>query len=209
MLDGLDEIDSASDPRRLDQIQTFVKRLRKDYQARVLVTSRPYVYNQKTGAGAQSWRLAGFGAASLVGLEDNTMRALAQALFAAADPTHGQTPAEQFIGELGHVPVGLKTNPLFLTMLAGLWWHRKDQARDGERLPRTEAELYRQSLDGPAPQWPPRRATSGRSRGHYGPHGLAPKRATFREPQVAVSHQPIRAARLLRGGREAISRAAG
>jgi formylglycine-generating enzyme required for sulfatase activity len=153
VLDGLDEIDAASDPRRLAQIQTFVRQLREIYRARVLVTSRPYAYNQKTDAGAQPWRLDGFGTANLDDLDDDSRSALAQALFEQAETGQGATHANQFMREVGRVPETLKSNPLFLTMLAGLWWRNRDNAAEGGRLPRTEAELYRQSLEHLLTRW--------------------------------------------------------
>ncbi len=155
ILDGLDEVDRASDRRRLDQIQAFVRGLRKTYRARVLVTSRPYAYNTRTQAGEQPWRLEGFGVANLIDLESDTMRALAEAAFrpASVDGDQAKTLAEQFMSEVARVPDSLRSNPLFLTMLAGLWWGHKDSRAEGERLPRTEADLYRQSLEHLLTRW--------------------------------------------------------
>ena len=38
-------------------------------------------------------------------------------------------------------------------MLAGLWWQHKDSRAEGERLPRTEADLYRQALEHLLTRW--------------------------------------------------------
>jgi len=158
ILDGLDEVDQATDPRRREQIQAFVRSLRERYQARVLVTSRPYAYNLKGEGESRPWRLDRFGAGHFVPLHEAHARRQAEVLFAQVDAQRGQALAQAFLAEVqGHasrVPAEFRTQPLFLTMLAGLWWQRRHTVGpDLPRLPQTEAELYRQSIEHLLTRW--------------------------------------------------------
>lgn len=151
LLDGLDEIPQADDPRRRDQIKSFVAALVKSYPAlRVVVTSRPYAYR------VGEWALTGFGHTLLQPLHLSRLQELAQALFAVATPDQGEQEATAFVQALRdhpHMEPGFHANPLFFTLLAALWLNAPDR-----RLPATQAELYRRAVDLLLGRWTRRRA---------------------------------------------------
>ena len=63
LLDGLDEVGQAADPRRRAQMQAFVADLAEEFPgAPIIITARPYAYRQG------EWALAGFGRTELAPL---------------------------------------------------------------------------------------------------------------------------------------------
>ena len=78
LLDGLDEVNQAADPRRRAQVQAFVGELAEQFRAApIIITARPYAYGQ------DDWRLPGFGATDLTPLDRPRQAELAGRLFAA------------------------------------------------------------------------------------------------------------------------------
>lgn len=182
LLDGLDEVPQADDPRRRAQVKALIEALVKDTpHLRLIVGSRPYAYQ------AGDWALAGFGHTTLRPLSMARLEALARALFAAANLTPPQPSPnwggshdlgdEESVpppnwGRLGggdsadaaatfvnalinhpHLDERLHANPLFFTLLAALWL-----ADTQRRLPATQAELYRAAVDLLLDRWTRRRA---------------------------------------------------
>ena len=146
LLDGLDEVNQAADPRRRAQVQAFVGELAEQFRAApIIITARPYAYGQ------DDWRLPGFGATDLTPLDRPRQADLAGRLFAAlADLDNRLTPrgAEEettaFAAALTQIPEDLAGNPLLLTLLMAIWL--KTDASD-RCLPNTRGELYRRGLD--------------------------------------------------------------
>ncbi|MFZ4664237.1 MAG: SUMF1/EgtB/PvdO family nonheme iron enzyme [Caldilineaceae bacterium] len=186
LLDGLDEVPQADDPRRREQVKALIAALVNDTpKLRIIVGSRPYAYQ------VGEWALAGFGQTTLQPLHREGLQALAAALFAAAlvtppqpspawggssglldetsvpPPIRGREPfgrgggdadhaAKTFVAALTdhpHLDERLYANPLFFTLLAALWL--TDTA---QRLPTTQAELYRRAVDLLLDRWARRRA---------------------------------------------------
>lgn len=146
ILDGLDEVERGGDPRRREQVKALLAALAGYEQCRIIVTSRPWAY--KRG----DWALDGFGRAELVGLEMGRLRELARALFAQIVGEQAETETQAFLAALEQdVPQDLRSNPLYFTMLAGLWLRTP---ADGERrLPQSRGALYRQSVDHLLERW--------------------------------------------------------
>ncbi len=136
LLDGLDEVADAADPRRRDQMKAFVLALEEYKASRIIVTSRPYPYR------AGEWALDGFGRAELRPLSSDRLAELAGALFATLKIENADAERQAFFDALASVPEDLRANPLFFTLLAALWL----RAPGRHRLPETRGELYRESL---------------------------------------------------------------
>ena len=146
LLDGLDEVNQAADPRRRAQVQTFVGELAGQFRAApIIITARPYAYGQ------DDWRLPGFGHTELTPLDRPRQVDLAGRLFAALadlDPRLTPNGAEQettaFAADLEQIPADLAGNPLLLTLLMAIWLKTEGCDRC---LPSTRGELYRRGLD--------------------------------------------------------------
>ncbi len=146
LLDGLDEVNQAADPRRRAQVQAFVGELAGQFHAApIFITARPYAYGQ------DDWRLPGFGATELTPLDRPRQASLAGRLFAALaelDPGLIPAGAEQetgaFAADLDQIPEDLAGNPLLLTLLMAIWLKTEGCDRC---LPNTRGELYRRGLD--------------------------------------------------------------
>ena len=145
LLDGLDEVNQAADPRRRAQVQAFVGELAGQFRAApIIITARPYAYGQ------DDWRLPAFGHTELTPLDRPRQADLAGRLFAAlADLDARLTPggAEQetaaFMAELAEIPADLAGNPLLLTLLMAIWLKTEACNRC---LPSTRGGLYRYGL---------------------------------------------------------------
>ena len=136
LLDGLDEVAQAADPRRRSQIKALVAGLIAEYpRLRIVVTSRPHAYR------LGEWALDGFGRTALKPLSLARLQELAEALFGkvAATPSTATEEAKAFVQALRdeRIEPGLHANPLFFTMLAALWLGTPAP----RRLPGTRAEL--------------------------------------------------------------------
>ncbi len=148
LLDGLDEVSDAADPRRRKQIQTLIKKL-DQYNVRIIITSRSHAYRKG------EWTIEGFGRAELRPLGHDRLRQLAQALFAQLGR---ENELKEFDAALENVPENLKTNPLFFTLLAAIWL----RSSPPHSLPHTENELYARSVDLMLTRWV-RRSAAGES----------------------------------------------
>ena len=138
LLDGLDEVSQASDPRRRAQIQAFVAELVKEFgDAPIIVTARPYAYRQG------EWALEGFGRAELAPLDASRQADMAQRLFGHLPSQRAEHPVKAFVSALDAIPDDLRSNPLLLTLLAALWVRKPVHERC---LPSTRGELYRRAL---------------------------------------------------------------
>ena len=85
VLDGLDEVPQADDPRRREQVKALIAALVQDTpNLRIIVGGRPYAYQ------VGEWALAGFGHTALRPLSMARLAALAKALFTAAKLTPPQ-----------------------------------------------------------------------------------------------------------------------
>ncbi|MCB0047896.1 MAG: SUMF1/EgtB/PvdO family nonheme iron enzyme, partial [Caldilineaceae bacterium] len=156
LLDGLDEVGEATDPRRRDQIKTLIYTLGETYpKLRIIVTSRPNAYR------GGEWTLDGFGRTRLDALSLNRLQELANALFGRMLGEAGGQEAKTFVEAVRHDQnlrwePGLYANPLFFTMLASLWLSSPVGAR---MLPSSKAELYRRSVDLMLGRWIRHRAS--------------------------------------------------
>ncbi|MEZ4863973.1 MAG: SUMF1/EgtB/PvdO family nonheme iron enzyme [Caldilineaceae bacterium] len=162
LLDGLDEIPQADDPRRRAQVKAFVNSLVQSHaDLRIIVGSRPHAYH------AGEWALAGFGHTTLRPLSLARLEELARALFAVVGPTSDRHLADaghfaakqaattfvQALRDHPHLDERFHANPLFFTLLAALWLGNPQR-----RLPETQAELYRAAVDLLLDRWTRRRA---------------------------------------------------
>lgn len=187
LLDGLDEVPQADDPRRRDQVKALIAALVQDTpNLRIIVGSRPYAYH------AGEWALAGFGHTTLQPLRMARLQELAKALFTAATftppaPQSGtRSPARGGSHDLGNeesIPPPIRgrlgggdPDHLAETFVQALEAHPHLDERlhanplfftllaalwlaDTERrLPTTQAELYRAAVDLLLDRWTRRRA---------------------------------------------------
>ncbi|MEZ4731964.1 MAG: SUMF1/EgtB/PvdO family nonheme iron enzyme [Caldilineaceae bacterium] len=187
LLDGLDEVPQADDPRRRDQVKALIAALVQDTpELRIIVGSRPYAYH------AGEWVLAGFGHTTLLPLRMARLQELAKALFTAADitppaPQSGtRSPARggsHDAADVTSVPPPIRgrlgggdPDHLAETFVQALEAHPHLDERlhanplfftllaalwlaDTERrLPATQAELYRAAVDLLLERWTRRRA---------------------------------------------------
>jgi formylglycine-generating enzyme required for sulfatase activity len=146
LLDGLDEVNQAADPRRRAQVQAFVGELAEQFRAApIIITARPYAYGQ------DDWRLPGFGFTDLTPLDRSRQGALAGRVFAALAaldtrlaPRGAEQEAAAFAEALAQIPEDLASNPLLLTLLMAIWLKTDACNRC---LPDTRGALYRRGLD--------------------------------------------------------------
>ncbi len=136
MLDGLDEVPSASDTRRREQVKQLVTVVTQ-YENRVLVTSRRHAYR------SGDWTLDGFGRTELIDLQPAQIEALTRKVFSHVLQPDCVEDQRAFLAELEDVREDLRTNPLFFTLLAQIWL-RPPRAHS---LPATRGELYRRAVD--------------------------------------------------------------
>ncbi len=152
LLDGLDEVPQGADTRRQRQIKSLVASLVAAYPSlRIIITGRPHAYRRG------DWALDDFGRAELRPLSLNRLHELAVALFAKVEPVNAKQKADEFTDAVKRAGIkpSMRANPLFFTMLVGLWLDPDGEPRD---LPQTEAELYRQAVDLLLGLWTRRRA---------------------------------------------------
>ena len=154
LLDGLDEVPQGDSKARRKQMQGLIGALARRYpQLRIVVASRPHAYRRG------EWALAGFGVAELRPLSLGRLTELAQALFPAVLGDEGGSQANAFIQAVElqlkdkRIERSFYANPLFFTLLAGLWL----APEGGRKLPQTRPELYRRSVDLLLARWTRRR----------------------------------------------------
>jgi len=154
LFDGLDEVPQADRKGRRKQIKALIDALLRSYPAlRIIVAGRPHAYR------AGEWALDGFGLAELRSLDMQRLHELASALFPAALGDAGKDQADAFIAAIREqlktrrIEESFYANPLFFTLLAGLWLDPAARAQ----LPTTRAELYRRSVDLLLTRWTRRR----------------------------------------------------
>jgi len=151
LLDGLDEVPQGADKRRQRQIKSLVSSLVAAYpDLRIIITSRPHAYRRG------DWSLDGFGRAELRPLTLDRLHELGLALFSGVKPEQAKERADEFIDAVKRAGVkpSMHANPLYFTMLIGLWLGPDGKSHD---LPQTEAELYRQAVDLLLGRWTRRR----------------------------------------------------
>ncbi len=136
LLDGLDEVNNAAEPRRRWQIKRLAAALARSNN-RLIITSRPYAYRNR------EWSLDGFGRTELIDLQTAQLEELTSKLISILSPDDAVQAQRDFLAELGGVRADLRSNPLFFTLLAAIWL-RPPRRR---RLPATRGELYRRSVD--------------------------------------------------------------
>ena len=138
LLDGLDEVPQAADPRRRSQLRAFVAELVAEFgDAPIIVTARPYAYRQG------EWALEGFGRAELAPLPQPRQAELVGRVLGRLLGARAAREAEALVSALERIPEDLRSNPLLLTLLAALWVRRPKGEAD---LPSTRGELYRRAL---------------------------------------------------------------
>ena len=154
LLDGLDEVPDAGRKERREQIKAFIGAIVRRYpELRIVVAGRPHAYH------AGDWAIDSFGLATLHSLEMSRLHELAAALFPAALGEPGKEQADAFIAAIRdqlkarRIEESFYANPLFFTLLAGLWLDPAARAQ----LPATRAELYRRSVDLLLTRWTRRR----------------------------------------------------
>ncbi|MBE2236033.1 MAG: hypothetical protein IAE85_21255, partial [Anaerolinea sp.] len=154
LLDGLDEVPDAGRKERREQIKAFIGAIARRYpDLRIVVAGRPHAYH------AGDWAIDNFGLATLHALEMDRLHELAAALFPAALGEPGKAQADAFIAAIRdqlkarRIEQSFYANPLFFTLLAGLWLDPAARAQ----LPATRAELYRRSVDLLLTRWTRRR----------------------------------------------------
>jgi formylglycine-generating enzyme required for sulfatase activity len=154
LFDGLDEVPHADRTGRRQQIKALISALLRRYpNLRIIVAGRPHAYR------AGEWTLDGFGLAELRSLDMQRLHELASALFPAALGEAGKEQADAFIAAIREqlktrrIEESFYANPLFFTLLAGLWLDPAARAQ----LPTTRAELYRRSVDLLLTRWTRRR----------------------------------------------------
>ena len=136
LLDGLDEVNNAAEPRRRWQIKRLAAALARS-DNRLIITSRPYAYRNR------DWSLEGFGRTELIDLQTAQLEELTSKLISILSPDDAAQAQRDFLAELDGVRADLRSNPLFFTLLAAIWL-RPPRRR---RLPATRGELYRRSVD--------------------------------------------------------------
>ena len=141
LLDGLDEIPVPHNvPDALDARRSQLKQLIRSVSTRfskisIIVSSRP--------AGYSGWTLEGFQVVRILPLSNDESAELATALYRCAglDEEQARSNAQDFIKKIAPVPLALRTQPLFLTLLAQLY-----NLRQGEPLPRKRGQLLKETM---------------------------------------------------------------
>jgi hypothetical protein len=143
LLDGLDEVPDANQQRQ--RLKAAVERFAQDFpHCRVLVTSRPYAYQDP------AWRLAGFELRRLTDFSREQIQNFIEKWYrqvAAKDASFGDDEAERYTAQLQSAVqtnprlAELAPRPLLLTLMASL--HRW---RHGGALPDEREELYDESV---------------------------------------------------------------
>jgi formylglycine-generating enzyme required for sulfatase activity len=150
LLDGLDEVAEAE--QRREQVVGAIRAFAAAHgDARILVTARPYAYQQPR------WRLDGFADAALTDFSDGQIRRFIRRWYAGqssdqADNAGRATLLEQaiFRRDKGRL-LALARRPLLLTLMARL------HAEKRRELPDKRVELYAEVLDLLLRNWDARR----------------------------------------------------
>jgi formylglycine-generating enzyme required for sulfatase activity len=144
LLDGVDEVPEAHRYRL--RLKEAVEQFARDYpHCRILVTSRPYAYQDPDAylAGFEVRRLAPFTPEQVQAFIHRWYEHVGQ-----KDPALGPDNAARYAEQLAHAVetnprlADLAPNPLILTLMASL--HRW---REGGSLPEKRQELYEQSVE--------------------------------------------------------------
>jgi formylglycine-generating enzyme required for sulfatase activity/energy-coupling factor transporter ATP-binding protein EcfA2 len=143
LLDGLDEVPDANQQR--ERLKATVERFARDFdRCRILVTSRPYAYQNP------AWHLAGFEVRRLADFSPEQVQdfiAKWYAQIAVKDAAFGAENAARYTAQLQNAVqtnprlAELAPRPLLLTLMASL--HRW---RHGGALPDKREELYDESV---------------------------------------------------------------
>jgi formylglycine-generating enzyme required for sulfatase activity len=142
LLDGLDEVPDADQQR--EQLKAVISAFAGAHpQCRILVTSRPYAYQQ------ENWRLAGFVEATLSPFSRAQINAFVERWYQQVAPLRNyraadaQGRAAQLTGAILNNPRlhALAEQPLLLTLMASLHaWH-------GGELPDKRERLYAEAVE--------------------------------------------------------------
>ncbi|HVS17496.1 MAG TPA: hypothetical protein VMT18_02765, partial [Planctomycetota bacterium] len=154
LLDGLDEVPDAG--RRREQVVQAVANFAANFgKCRLLVTCRPYAYEQP------GWRLAGFATATLADFTDGQVRRFVRAWHADWAQRRGDERAGGYARRLEQAIFSeprlheLARRPLLLTLMASL------HARRGGGLPARREELYHESVPLLLERWEAQRTVVG------------------------------------------------
>ncbi len=144
LLDGLDEVPEAYERR--DQLRSAIAAFRRDYpQVRILVTSRPYAYDDP------QWQLPDFERAELLDFSAEQIVEYIDKWYRITgrlDPDLGVTRAEQYAEQLKRELEHnfnlqeLAPRPLLLALMVSLHC-----SRGGGALPQEREKLYNASVD--------------------------------------------------------------
>ncbi|MEM7534029.1 MAG: SUMF1/EgtB/PvdO family nonheme iron enzyme [Chloroflexota bacterium] len=152
IFDGLDEVPEAE--QRREQVKQVIDEFANAYpECRILVTSRPYAYQQP------QWKLANFEETMLAPFTQNQIEFFIDKWYMHnADRKHLNYTDTQ--GKANHLKQKIKNTrqlrdfaetPLLLTLLVSL------HAWKGGNLPKTHSELYEKSVELLLDQWEQRR----------------------------------------------------
>ena len=147
-LDGLDEVSEANKDKRRAQIQSLVRTLQTTYpDCRIVITSRPYAYES-------NWlQEQHFGWVELAPLDEDRLRELALRLFRVVLGGEGaEQEAESFQNVIKQVRAELRQTPLFFSLMAAIWLKNHTKPAD-ERLPVSEGDIYRESVEMMVERW--------------------------------------------------------
>jgi formylglycine-generating enzyme required for sulfatase activity/energy-coupling factor transporter ATP-binding protein EcfA2 len=144
LLDGLDEVPEAHERR--EQLREAILQFERDFpQARIVVTSRPYAYQNP------AWQLPGFSQTTLLDFTPKQIESYIDRWYAVAapqDPNLGQERAQQYAHQLKEQVKRnanlqeLAPRPLLLALMVSL--HRW---RGGGMLPERREQLYDASVN--------------------------------------------------------------
>ena len=152
LLDGLDEVPIPTNipdalEHRREQMQQLMQSLGARFpRCRVVVSSRP--------AGYSGWTLQGFDAVRILPLNEDESIDLAKALYVGLGSASSKAleQAKRFVDDISGVPQSLRSQPLFLVLLALLY-----NQRENEALPRKRGELLHATIEFLIQSWSVRR----------------------------------------------------
>ncbi|MBI3876479.1 MAG: NACHT domain-containing protein [Verrucomicrobia bacterium] len=156
LLDGLDEVPDYEKYRGF--VKTLVENFARDYPlCRIVVTSRPYAYQDKY----RRWQLQGFGVQRLALFSDEQISRFVQRWYDAVAPSEGlsaddaRARATSLIHATREQPhlAELAAYPLLLTLMATL--HTAQNT-----LPENRADLYDQCVQLLLERWEQRKQTA-------------------------------------------------
>lgn len=141
MLDGIDEVPIPSVPgaqeRRRVQLQSLARTVNTLFpESQVVISGRDYSY--------RGWRIDGFDRVTINPLRGPDIKRLLSNLGRkrSLEGKHLDNEVIALRRALEDVPEALRSYPLFVSLMASLYWAERRSA-----LPGTRSELYRESVD--------------------------------------------------------------